>query len=102
MDRVNKLVQLLFFQFRKRTRLLVAAREVNVHIGSHGEVVQGVGECSCARAVGFARVRGCSGVVDRQAAVVQQAGTGSGSGSCNHVCSKKQCYPRVPTGNRGR
>ena len=36
-DRVNKLVQLLLLVLRQRARLLVAAREVNVHIGGHFE-----------------------------------------------------------------
>jgi hypothetical protein len=34
-DRINKLVQLLLLVLRQRARLLVAAREVDVHVGSH-------------------------------------------------------------------
>lgn len=38
-DRVNKLVQLLFLMLRQWARLLVPAREINIHIGGHCENV---------------------------------------------------------------
>lgn len=34
-DRINKLVQLLLLVLRQRARLLVATREVDVHVGGH-------------------------------------------------------------------
>lgn len=38
MDRVHELVQLLLLVLRERSRLLVAAREVYVHVGCHDGV----------------------------------------------------------------
>jgi hypothetical protein len=54
-DRINKLVQLLLLVLRKRARLLVAARKVNIHVGRHFGVLRGFGGrgragmlvCSC-------------------------------------------------------
>jgi hypothetical protein len=38
-DRINKLVQLLLLVLGQRAGLLVATREVDVHVGGHSEVV---------------------------------------------------------------
>jgi hypothetical protein len=49
-DRVNKLVQLLLLVLRQWAWLLVAAREVNIHIGGHFEswsAATGRLVCSC-------------------------------------------------------
>jgi hypothetical protein len=58
-DGIHKLVELLLLVLREGPRLLVAAREVNVHIGRHGEgwgrervVGARVLVCSCSGGLG--------------------------------------------------
>lgn len=41
MDRVDELVEPLLFRFRQWTRPLVAACEINIHIGRHVEGCKG-------------------------------------------------------------
>ena len=55
-NRVNKLVQLLFLVLRQWARLLVAAREIDIHIGRHFEGRNARGRSSCARAIDLTRV----------------------------------------------
>ncbi len=48
MDRVNKLVQLLLLMLSQRARLLVATREIDVHVGGHcGAVSAATGKLVC-------------------------------------------------------
>lgn len=49
MDRLDELVQLFLLVLSERARLLVAAREVNVHVGGHDGWVQQQVQVVCSR-----------------------------------------------------
>lgn len=81
MDGLDEFLQLVLLHFRQRARLLVPAREVDVHIGGHGAIEfyyadvrarSGAGkERSCARVAGSAL-----GLEDGGASGLQANGNG--------------------------
>jgi hypothetical protein len=99
-DRVNKLVQLLFLVLRQRTGLLVAAREIDIHVGGHFEYLIAARDklvCSCS---GFGE-RGCGGVGGGDAIGKEARRKREGGATCNAVFVRRWRYSELVEREKG-